>query len=352
MSKKITIEKLEAKHSANDKTAEWLEPLVSASALAKYKHCGDRLVMAEDEARENRKLLNGYFCRQRLCSGCAWRRSVKQAQCLSAIAAELEAAGYVMLMVTMTVPNVAGEKLRETIQHIGKSWNKLMHRQGYKCWENNVRKVEVTYNAKRNDYHPHLHVLVFVKASYFGKRYISRGQLLADWREVTGQPEITQVDLRRCKDQGRTNGIVEVAKYTAKASDYMQSQEVYTTMYQALKHTRLMTYAGRCKELRDAYVRGELSQYDELETTVYAYRVVYMWFLLTDGKGVYVEDSVEAYDEEADKQQRTASYIARQEDQDLLRAFERAQREKGWARFLALKTWANLDDWDGTMLED
>jgi len=352
MNKKITIEKLEAKHSSNDRVAGWLSKFVSISALEDFIHCGDYLVMAEDESRENRKLLNGYFCKQRLCSGCAWRSSVKAAQCVSAISARLAEEGSVMLMITLTVPNVPGSELRETIQHISRSWVRLLKRKRYACWADNVRKLEITYSWKRDDYHPHIHVLVYVRPGYFkGKTYISRAQLLEDWRAVTKQPEITQVDLRRCRDKGDSNGIVEVAKYTVKASDYNQSQEVFNTMYKALKHTRLMTYAGRCKELRDAYQRGELSEYDQTEETKYVYRVVYMWHLLADGRGVYVEDSVEPYDEDADKLQKAQERGYQREMKLMREAYERVQREKDWSRFQALRTWANTTDWDGTLLD-
>ncbi len=351
MSSKITIDKLEAKHSSNDRCADWLAEFVSDSALEDFMHCGDYLVMAEDEPRENRKLLHGYFCEQRLCSGCAWRRSVKAAQCLSAISMRLAEEGKIMLMITLTVPNVPGPELRETIRHLYESWHKLIRRKRYAVWKDFVRKLEVTYNRERNDYHPHLHILVYVSKSYFGKRYISQGQLLEDWQDVTGQPEITQVDLRRCRDKGESNGIVEVAKYTVKASDYNQSQEVFSTMYKALKHIRLMTYGGQCKELRDAYERGELFEYDHAEATEYVYRVVYMWQRLTDGKGVYVEDTVEPYDEDADKLQKEQEREERREMKLMQEAHERAQREKSWSRFQALRTWANTNDWDGTMLD-
>ncbi len=352
MSSKITIDKLEAKHSSNDRVSGWLAEFVSEAALADFMHCGDYLVMAEDEPRENRKLLSGYFCRQRLCSGCAWRRSVKAAQCLSAISAKLAAEGRVMLMITLTIPNVPGPELRDSFRHLYESWHKFMRRKRYACWADNVRKLEVTYNRERDDYHPHLHALVYVRPGYFkGKTYISQAQLLEDWRAVTKQPEITQVDLRRCRDRGESNGIVEVAKYTVKASDYNHSQDVFNTMYKALKHTRLMTFGGQCKELRDAYQRGELSEYDELETTKYVYRVVYMWHQLADGKGVYVEDSIEPYDEEADKLQKEQEREERREMKIMQEAHERAQREKDWSRFQALRTWANTNDWDGTLLD-
>ena len=57
-----------------------------------------------------------------------------------------------------------------------------------------VRKLEVTYNAERDDYHPHFHVLIAVNRSYFKdtKTYISQKEWLNLWRDVTGNPDITR----------------------------------------------------------------------------------------------------------------------------------------------------------------
>ena len=39
-----------------------------------------------------------------------------------------------------------------------------------------ARKLEITYNKERDDYHPHFHVLITVNKSYFTDKdyYISR----------------------------------------------------------------------------------------------------------------------------------------------------------------------------------
>ncbi|HCU9127027.1 TPA: protein rep, partial [Staphylococcus aureus] len=75
-----------------------------------------------------------------------------------------------------------------------------------------VRKLEITYNEKRDDYHPHFHVLIVVNKSYFTdvKAYLNQKEWLRLWREATGISEITQVDVRRVKEQN-SNELYEMA---------------------------------------------------------------------------------------------------------------------------------------------
>ncbi len=56
------------------------------------------------------------------------------------------------------------------------------------------RALEITYNAERDDYHSHFHVLIMVSKAYFDYSrdlYIDRDVWLLMWQEVTGLPEIT-----------------------------------------------------------------------------------------------------------------------------------------------------------------
>lgn len=338
---------LARKRQSNDRIMPWMRKHLSDESYAAMEHCGDYLVMLEDETRTRRKLDVGYFCRQRLCAGCAWRSAVKSAQCVSAIAGAMIEQGKIMLMVTLTVPNVPGNQLRQTIQHLGRSWMRLLKRERYKCWGDNVRKVEITYNADADTYHPHMHIVVFVSPGYLrGSKYISHDRLLRDWREVTGQPEITQVDVRRCRDRGTSNAILEVAKYATKASDYGRSEDVLDAMYHALHHTRIMTYAGRCKTLRQAYECGQLERYAEIDTTRYTMRVVYIWQRIADASihtWQYVEHDTQPYDMDA-------AEIARlQRDQDRLTAYALAAAERAdkldWIhRTRWVREFADMDD--------
>src|SRR5690625_5336380 len=62
-----------------------------------------------------------------------------------------------------------------------------------------VRKLEITYNEKRDDYHPHFHVLLAVDKNYFNNSwsYIKRDRWLKLWQQVTKNSLITQVEDRK-----------------------------------------------------------------------------------------------------------------------------------------------------------
>lgn len=326
---------------------------LTETAAAAMEHCGDYLVMLEDETREHRKLDVGFFCQQRLCSGCAWRAAVRDAQCIAAISGALTDEGRIMIMATLTVPNVPASQLRATVQHLGRSWTRLLKRQRYACWADSVRKIEITYNRTTDTYHPHIHAIVYAPPGYLsGRQYVSQARLLDDWRQVTGQPEITQVDIRRCRDlPGRSSAVLEVAKYAAKASDYAQREDVLDAYYAALHKTHIMTYAGRCKQLRKDYLAGHLAKYEQLDTTRYVWRVVYIWQRIADADPDYVEHDVQPYDMDA-------AEIARlQRDEQRLAdyAIQRAERADGWAEW-ARTDWARridaeLDETDWSTVE-
>ncbi|WP_159458948.1 protein rep, partial [Staphylococcus aureus] len=63
------------------------------------------------------------------------------------------------------------------------------------------------------------------------------------WREATGISEITQVDVRRVKEQNR-NELYEMAKYTGKDSDYLSNEKVFKVFYESLKGKRAFAYGG------------------------------------------------------------------------------------------------------------
>lgn len=344
---KSVIQKLTEKKHSMSTAADWIKKHLSDNAYVNYKQCGNYLIMLENEERDKQKLDVGFFCKQRLCSGCAWRAAVSAAQCVSAIsAAAVNEHKREMLFVTLTIPNVKGHDLREAIRHLYQSWNRMIRRKRYAVWADNIRKLEITYNEQRNDFHPHLHIIVYVKRGYFKTgNYISHQQLLADWRQATRDETITQVNVKKCRDQGTTNAILEVSKYSCKSSDYMKSEQVFDVMYKALHHTRLMTYAGLAADLRTCYNNGELSAYEETDKTKYVWRVVYAWHALASE---YIESNAQPYDAAVET---VENYQNRLEQQRIDRALDIANANefiqfqakwKGWKTEIGGETWEEM----------
>ncbi|WP_300972707.1 protein rep, partial [Streptococcus thermophilus] len=142
------------------------------SLVERVQTCGDTLRFIQNQDG-SLKLYQAYFCKNKLCPMCNWRRSMKYSYQTSRIVDEAikqESKGR-FLFLTLTVKNVEGEALNSTISQLTKSFDRLFKRAkvqrnllGY------LRSVEVTHNGKDKTYHPHIHVLMMVKPNYFSGR--------------------------------------------------------------------------------------------------------------------------------------------------------------------------------------
>ena len=147
-----------------------------------------------------------------------------------------------------------------------------------------IRKLEITYNADQQTYHPHFHILFVVNKSYFTSRsYVKQAKWLELWREVTGNEKITQVDVRRLKNSADKSA-AEVAAYTAKDSDYLLSQDIFDVFYNALRGRQVLTYNGLFTTGNKLFKTKQLDQFREKDITEYVWILMYRW-----GLGEYVE---------------------------------------------------------------
>nr|WP_255262782.1 protein rep [Cutibacterium namnetense] len=165
------------------------------------------------------------------------------------------------------------------MQKYNKSFKKMIERKKIKSIAKGyVRKLEVTYNAERDDYHPHFHVLIAVNKSYFTDKryYISQKEWLELWRDVTGISEITQVKVQKIR-QNNNKELYEMAKYSGKDSDYLINQKVFDAFYKSLKGKQILVYSGLFKEARKKLKDGDLDYLKEIDPTEYVYQIFYMW---------------------------------------------------------------------------
>jgi len=244
------------------------------------ENCNTFLSFVTDKTLEKKKLYKANPCKNRFCPVCAWRKARKDALGLSLMmqyVKQEESKSFIFL--TLTTPNVTAEHLEDEIQNYNHAFQKMFKRKkvnsiakGY------VRKLEVTYNAERDDYHPHFHVLIAVNRSYFKdtKSYISQKEWLNLWRDVTDMLEITQVQVQKIR-QNNNKELYEMAKYSGKDSDYLINQKVFDEFYKSLKGKQVLVYSGLFKEARKKLKNGELDYLKDIDPTEYVYQIFYMW---------------------------------------------------------------------------
>ncbi|MGG7203257.1 protein rep, partial [Clostridium butyricum] len=97
------------------------------------------------------------------------------------------------------------------------------------------------------------------------------------WQEATGDFSITQVDVRKAKINNRKE-IYELAKYSAKDSDYLVSKPVFEIFYKALKGKQTLVFSGLFKDAHKMYKLGELNMYKKQDDIEYTYMLYYNWY--------------------------------------------------------------------------
>lgn len=208
--------------------------------------CGTFLGYFEDNETGKYQLTASNFCRQRLCPACARRRSLRVYAQLSAIA-ELLSSDYSFLHLVLTVPNVSDEELSDKISFLFSSSSKMFRTEPFKkAWRGVLRCLEVSYNPKRQDWHPHLHCLVAVRKSYFtGRQYIKHGTIQASWGVLVGVDHVN-IHIQKCRGSG---AIAEVAKYSVKPLQLdcftvAEHERLLGVLHKALHSRRLIQTYG------------------------------------------------------------------------------------------------------------
>ena len=279
------IQKCTGKKLKNPKFSSYIEPLISKKMMKLINECGDLLMFLSDFEMENKKLYKGSFCKNRFCPMCSWRMACKDSLKISILMEHLrKEENKEFIFLTLTAPNVIGDKLDDEIKHYNKSFERLMKRKEVKnIVKGYIRKLEITYNSdvsskSYNTYHPHFHVVIAVNKTYFKKSdlYINQQRWLELWQEATGDSSITQVDVRKSR-ANNLKEVYELAKYSAKDSDYLISRPVFETFYKALKGKRFIVYGGLFSEANIMYENGELDCYKVRDEIEYVYMMCYQW---------------------------------------------------------------------------
>lgn len=295
------MEKYTQKKLRNQLLQTLISKHVSDKSFERIKECNTFLFMVADKTMEKTKLHRSNNCDNRFCPICAWKKSRKNALKISVLMQYLrEEKNKDFVFLTLTAPNVKADELDDEIKHYNKSFQRLMQRKEVKnAVRGYVRKLEVTYNKERDDYHPHFHVILVVDKQYFNNKnqYIKRDRWLELWQKSTKNNLITQVDVRKVRATDNKKEVSEIAKYSAKDSDYLEDEKVFDTFYKSLSGKRLIVYSGLFKDASKLYENKELEKYKELDPTQYIYQIFYHW-----GRQDYIQTEKKLMTEEMQKE--------------------------------------------------
>lgn len=247
----------------NLKYADYLQILKFKKAYRVHE-CAEKLAFAVD-SNGKKKLYQAWFCKSRLCPMCQWRRSLKVTYELKKVlkTAIEEYPKAKFLFLTLTVKNCTGTELKSTLKKLTAAFHKLSK---YKKVTKNllgyVRSTEITVNETDGSYHPHIHVLLMVKSTYFKghDNYITQDEWTELWKRASKLDYTPMVSLKQIYDnkgKGALNSAaLEVAKYQLKSKDYLNDDvddEInlrhLKDLEEALAGTRQYGYGGVLKEI-------------------------------------------------------------------------------------------------------
>jgi len=195
-----------------------------------------------------KQLKSANFCKCRLCPMCQWRRSRKVFRQVSRIMDYLEEnKDYRYIFLTTTFRNMSGEELPKAVDSFMEAFNRMTKTKEFKkASKGFFRALEVRKKFEREDFHPHMHVIIAVDKRYFDKKEKDRGYMNHDewmnlWRECARLDYDPWVDIRAVKpnvqelineqtgsvekEKSLGGAVAEISKYCTKATDIIHNPD-------------------------------------------------------------------------------------------------------------------------------
>jgi diadenosine tetraphosphate (Ap4A) HIT family hydrolase len=213
-------------------------PLISLkSPLEKYYrnsfYCVNTLVQVKDK-------LHSKYCNTRVCIVC---NRIRTAKFINAYKPTIQT-WIKPHFVTLTIPNVDENILSDTISHMIKSCSDIVRNlnEKKKLKVLGIRKIEITYNAITNQYHPHIHLIV----NHSGDLFIQM------WLKKYPTANIKAQDCR----EADLNSLMELFKYSTKMiADKNEEERVnYSALdaiMRSLKNKRIIQPFGGLKVISE-----------------------------------------------------------------------------------------------------
>lgn len=241
---------------------------ITQSRIDRVSGCSNHFTAVADRTLQKSKIVKAIRCKDKFCPVCQKIKSTKNALVIQTMYNYLkENTKLNYLFITLTAPNVKGEDLNNELISYSKSFERMIKvKKVAKINKGYIAKLEITYNAEDDSYHPHYHVIMAVPNQYFKNMnyYIKRDEWLEIWKKAKRDECITQVDVRKVhnkNEDGISSEVLELAKYMAKSSDYFNSLDVFETYFNQTYKKRFMRYGGLFKEALKDFKQGKLNKY-------------------------------------------------------------------------------------------
>lgn len=264
----------------------------------RVRDCGNYLEFMKTPGERHMVLARAFFCKDRFCALCQWRRLLKVTFQMKRVIEKslIKYPSSRFLFLTLTVKDVKGDEIRTSIKSMNEAFSRMMKWKRLKPLVLGfVRSTEITVNRDTMMYHPHLHVLLQVKGSYFkGGNYLSHDEWCKLWAKAMKldyKPlvSVSTIKPKKTGDDSITSAVAEVGKYTVKPTTYLstdkaQDVQIIKTLRSQMSHLRMVSYGLELKQIHkdlfgDKDIDDDLVNVDEdnKEAVANAEKVVAMW---------------------------------------------------------------------------
>jgi len=191
------------------------------------------------------KLAAARFCRVRTCMVCTWRKSLRwKAKAYASLPRFLsDYPSYRFLFVTLTVKNCEINELKKTLHWMNQSFTRLTRLKVFPGvgW---IKSVEVTRGRKGNA-HPHFHVLLATKSTYFGRNYLSQDKWVGIWKQCLRIDYDPILDIQALKAKDSLLGLIaEVIKYQTKPTNLLADREWFLEYTRQMYNSKSISVGG------------------------------------------------------------------------------------------------------------
>jgi len=219
--------------------------------------CGNRMAVevCENCGRHNVRSTN--LCRDKLCPVCRWRLSLRRyaemVQTCDIMRASAPDLRYKFM--TLTVKNCAPEDLDSTLRAMASAWNRITQRKFFKqAVEGTARSVEITYNKKTGEVHPHYHVIIALHPTCTAAETEGLRNLSQMWQRALKVTYGPIVDVRDIEDKGITDisaAVCETFKYAVKDKTLEDMPlKAFSAMVAGINGKRMTSFSGIFKRTR------------------------------------------------------------------------------------------------------
>lgn len=177
--------------------------------------------------------LTSKYCNNRWCSTCNRIRTGKLIDGYEPVLKKLKNKYFV----TLTIPNCTAEELEQEIKKMTRTFTRIkdvLRKQGFNL--KGIRKTECTYNAEKNNYHPHFHFIISGK--------LESEMLQREWLKRYPQSKKIAQDIRPATDKA----VKELFKYFTKLISKGTNNKFYIfaldQIFQAMRCKRVFQPFG------------------------------------------------------------------------------------------------------------